>query len=335
MQRNKDFIDTKDFSTEEIMKIVKLSIALKKCIKNDYYPKLLQDKTLGMIFEQNSTRTRVAFETAMTQLGGHAEFLSPSQLQVGAIESVEDTAVVLSRMVDILMARVGNHSILTKFAEHATVPVLNGMSNYNHPTQEIGDLITILENLPEGKEISDCKIVFVGDATQVCASLGFITTRFGMNFVHYGPNGYHLNKTYKKIMTENCEVSGGSFLTTDKDDCLKDADFIYGDVWHGLAGNKRTNEESYKIFYPKYQITDDLIKKTGKDTKFMHCLPAKRNTDVVTTVLDAPYSIVFEQAENRLNAMRGILVYLFRNKEIDEKELEEAKTMLDEVLKEL
>ncbi len=335
MQRNKDFIDTKDFSTEEIMKIVKLSIALKKCIKNDYYPKLLQDKTLGMIFEQNSTRTRVAFETAMTQLGGHAQFLAPKQLQIGTVESIEDTAVVLSKMVDMLVARVGNHKTLETFSKHATVPVFNAMSNYNHPTQEIGDLITILENLPEGKDISDCKIVFVGDATQVCASLGFIATRFGMDFVHYGPNGYHLSKEYKKIMAENCEVSGGSYLVTDKDDCLKDADFIYGDVWHGVANNKRSNEESYKIFYPKYQITEELIKKTCKDVKFMHCLPAKRDMDVINEVIDAPYSIVFEQAENRLTAMRGILVYLFRKKEINEKELEEAKTMLDEVLKEL
>lgn len=306
----KDFIDTTEFDQSEILDIIKTSMVTRDYLKSGHTLNTLYHKNLAMLFEQKSTRTRVSFEVGMEQLGGHALNLAPGAIQLGAHETIGDTAQVLSRMCDMIMARVDRHASIMELAARSSVPVINGMSDYNHPTQEIGDIITILDHLPADKPWNQVKVVFVGDRTQVCASLMMITTKLGMNFIQYGPPAKWLSDDFLKLGRANNQLYGGSVHVTDNPAYLEGADFIYTDVWYGAYDNEVPKEVYLREFYPKYQVNDELLALTGNpNVKFMHCLPANRNEEVTDSVLDGPHCVAWDEAENRLTAQRGLLLY--------------------------
>ncbi|HET91545.1 MAG TPA: putrescine carbamoyltransferase [Chloroflexi bacterium] len=304
------FIHIQDFNQAELLELIALTRLIKEADRQGVTPKLLQDASLGMIFEEPSTRTRISFEVAMTELGGHALYLKPGEIHLGERESLSDTAQVLSRMVDVVMIRALKHETVTGFAAAATVPVINGLTDYNHPTQVVCDVFTMMEHAPAGKSLQDLRVTFVGDATNVLSSLMFICTKMGMHFTHAAPVKYQPPVRWRHIAEENCRTSGGTLtITEDPVAAVREADFIYTDLWWWV-GQEDEIPDRRVAFMPTYQVNGELFGRAPAHCKFMHCLPASRGVEATDEVMDSPRSIIFDQSENRLHAEKGILTWL-------------------------
>lgn len=302
----RDILCLQDFTKEEIETILKTAEMMKIWNKIGKPHRVLEGKTLAMIFQKPSTRTRISFEVGMYQLGGYALYLSAQDLQLRRGETIADTARVLSRYVDGIMARVYAHKDVEDLAKYASVPVINGLSDFSHPCQALADVMTIKEK--KGR-LEGIKLVYVGDGNNVAHSLMIAGTKLGMQVVVATPEGYEPDEKVIKWAEKNANESGGSFeLLHDPVKAVKDADVIYTDVWASM-GQEAEAEMRRKIFKP-FQVNPELVKHAKKDYIFMHCLPAHRGEEVVDEVIDSPNSVVWDQAENRLHAQKAALALI-------------------------
>jgi len=299
----RDFIHITDFTTEEILDTLELARELKeKFHKKDKYH-VFRDRSLAMIFAKPSARTRVSFETGFTWMGGHALYLGPNDIGIGKREAVKDIARVFSRYNDVVMARLFEHKHMTELAEHATIPIVNGLTDYNHPCQIMADILTILEHRGN---LDDPKIVYVGDGNNIVHSWLKLAERLSLDFVCACPEGYEPDEN---TVASAREVGISDItITHDLKSVVKNADVIYTDVWASM-GQKDEAEAREKLF-ADFQVNEDIMDLTGKYTYFMHCLPAERGREVTNAVMEADYSIVFDQAENRMHAQNAIMVKL-------------------------
>jgi len=293
----KDLLTGDEISNKEFLELIDFSIKLKEENKTIKGKQLLENKTLAMLFEKPSTRTRVSFETGMKQLGGHTIILSLNEMQYSRGESVEDTAKTLSGYVDGIVARVYEHSFIEDLAKHATVPVINGLSNSYHPCQTLADFMTIKEYK---KKFKDLKISWIGDGNNVCNSLIFGCSKTQTDIVIATPKGFEPNPEVVKKASENTTID----LTTDPESAVKDADIVMTDTFTSIhtSDPKRTEK-----FLPSFQVNESLMEKAKNDAIFMHCLPAKRDQEVTSAVIDGSQSVVWDQAENRLHSQKALL----------------------------
>jgi putrescine carbamoyltransferase len=302
------FIDTQDFTKAELLTLLDLTALLKAADREGALPRLLEGTSLGMIFEEPSTRTRISFEVAMTKLGGHALYLRPGEIHLGVRESVKDTAHVISRMVNAIEARTLKHVTVLDLARYATVPIINGLTDLNHPTQVVCDVFTMREHKPPSLALEEVRVTFVGDATNVCASLMMICTRMGMHFTQCAPARYQAPQAWRDAALANCRASGGTLtITDDPDEALASADFVYTDLWWWV-GQEAEIPDRTAAFMPRYQINEAMMAKAPARARFMHCLPASRGVEVTDAVMDGPQSIIYDQSENRLHTEKAILV---------------------------
>jgi putrescine carbamoyltransferase len=308
----KHFIELSDFNTEELHNMLSLIQIMKEADRRGVSPRLLQGMSLGMLFESSSLRTRVSFETAMMELGGHAVYLKPGEIHLGVRESVYDTIQVLSRMSDGIMARTDELETMHEIVRCATVPVINGMTVYSHPTQGLCDIFTMMENLPKGKTIAEMKVAFVSDASPVgciCTSLRQILPILGSHLVVAAPDAYQVDPAEAETTKAACFASGATFeMTDDPIKAVQNADFIVTDVWwyHGYDDEK---EARIKAFMPKYQINRELLNKAPAHCKVLHCMPANRDYEITSEVMDSPSSIIFDEAENRFHTQKALLLW--------------------------
>ena len=295
--KTKNLLTLSELTPKEFLGLIDDSIKLKKELKKGGNKPVLKNKTLTMIFQKPSTRTRVSFETGMYQLGGHAINLSSNDTQLSRGESVEDTAKTLSRYTDCIMARVYEHSLLEKLSEHASVPVINGLSDSFHPCQILADFMTIKE---KKKSFKGLKIAWIGDGNNVCNSMIYGAALSGVTMSIATPKGFQPNKSVVSVSQNQTHIE----LTTDPKKAAENADVIVTDTYSSIHND---DPKRIKKFLPKYQVNDKIMDLAKKNAIFMHCLPAKREQEVTTTVIDGPQSVVWDEAENRLHTQKALL----------------------------
>lgn len=301
-----DFLLLANYTKEDIMHFIKIALELKHMQKRNVAHRYLEGKTLAMIFEKSSTRTRVSFETGMYQLGGTAQFLSSADMQLGNGETIGDTAQVLSRYVDGIMIRTYGQEIVDELAEKSSVPVINALSDSAHPCQALADLLTIYE---KKGTFDGLKVVYIGDGNNVTHSLVMACAIMGIECHVATPEGHEIDATVLAEAQELAVASGTKIVqTNDQYAAVKDADVIYTDVWAsmGWEGDKEKLVEKFA----DYQVNESLVANAKDDYLFMHCLPAVRGEEVTNEVMDSENSVVFDQAENRLHAQKAILSVL-------------------------
>ena len=295
--KTKDLLTLAELTPKEFVQLIDYSIILKKELKNGNKP-LLKNKTLTMIFQKPSTRTRVSFEIGMYQLGGHAINLSSHDMQLSRGESIEDTAKTLSRYTDCIMARVYDHSLLEKLSQSSSIPVINGLSDSFHPCQILADFMTIKEKKGKFKGL---KIAWIGDGNNVCNSMIYGCALSDVKLSIATPKGFEPDKTVVKESKKFIDID----LTTDPLKAIKNADVVVTDTYASIHNN---DLKRIKKFLPKYQINQTLMNNAKNDAIFMHCLPAKRENEVTSSVIDGPQSVVWDEAENRLHTQKALLV---------------------------
>ena len=307
--KGKSLISINDLSLKEINEILKLSKELKDKLGNRIPHRILEGKTLGMIFSKPSTRTRVSFQTGIYQLGGLGMYFGQGELQLGKSESIEDTAKVLSRYLNGIMIRTFSHQDVIDLAKYGSIPVINGLTDLLHPCQVLADLFTIQEkkNLLKG-----LKLAYIGDGNNMAHSLLYGCSKMGMHISIASPEGYKPKEEIVNNAKINAAVSGSEInILIDPVEAVKDADIVYTDVWASMGQESEKNER--KKIFAHYQVNPELIKYAKKDYIFMHCLPAHRGDEVVNEIADSENSVIFDEAENRLHVQKAIMALLMQD----------------------
>lgn len=305
--KGKDLLTWFDYSSKEVKELLELAVHLKNLAKSDVHPPLLDGKTVGLIFEKHSTRTRISFEVGINQLGGRAIYMHARDLQIGRGEPISDTGKVLSGYLDGIMIRANSHKMVEELADAATIPVINGLTDLYHPCQALADLLTVHE--VKGY-LPGQKLAYVGDGNNVAHSLIIACAHLGVDVSIASPVGFEVDSSIL-AKAQKLAVSNGSTITTTTNpiEAVKNADVIYTDVWTSMGQEEET--AARLLAFEGYQINDELVKYAKSDYLFLHCLPAHREEEVATSIIDGPHSNVFDQAENRLHAQKAILASVF------------------------
>ena len=304
--KGRDLLTLLDYTSEEVLYLIDKAVEMKKETMAGNKPPVLAGKTLGMIFEKSSTRTRISFEVGMIHLGGHGMYMNARDLQIGRGESIPDTAKVLSQFLDGIMIRANSHEMVKELAEHASIPVINGLTDIYHPCQALADLLTITE--VKGS-LAGLKIAYVGDGNNVAHSLLIAAVHAGMHVAIGTPKGYECDSDIIKKAKELATLTGGSVTETlSPVEAVSEADAVYTDVWTSMGQEEEA--AARLVAFKDFQINDALVAHAKKDYMFLHCLPAHREEEVATSVVDGPNSFVFQQAGNRLHAQKAVLALL-------------------------